>query len=143
MVGALLFYFAPAFHLTRGGMAWMLRPLYVPYTPQEYWLAVGAIALCGALALGIYLGLVQGAMALVERLDARWLSGATLVVLLSVVAGLTGWRGLLVCAAATGIGLIPALSGARRLNCMGVLLAPALLNMAGVGSIVAGWLELL
>ena len=142
-VGAMLLYFAPALHLTRGGMAWMVSPLYVPYTPQEYWLAVAAIALCGALALFVYLWLARGAMALVERLDLRWLSGGTLVVLIGMVAGLTGWRGLLVCAAATGIGLIPALSGARRLNCLGLLLVPALLNMAGIGSTVAGWLGLL
>jgi putative membrane protein len=142
-VGALLFYFAPALRLTRGGMAWMLSPLYVPYTPQEYWLAVSAIALCGAFAVWIYLGLVRGTMALVARVDMRWLSVGTLLVLLGLVTGLAGWRGLLVCAAATGIGLIPALSGARRLNCTGLLLAPALLDMAGVGSIVAGWLGLL
>lgn len=142
-VGAMLLYFAPALHLTRGGMAWMVSPLYVPYTAGEYWLAVAAIALCGALALCIYLWLARGAMALVERLDARWLSGGTLVLLIGMVAGLTGWRGLLVCAAATGIGLIPALSGARRLNCLGLLLVPALLNMAGIGSTVAGWLGLL
>ena len=121
----------------------MVSPLYVPYTPQEYWLAVAAIALCGAVALGIYLWLARGAAALVERLDTRWLSGGTLVVLIGMVTGLTGWRGLLVCAAATGIGLIPALSGTRRLNCLGLLLAPALLNMAGIGSTVAGWLGLL
>ena len=41
------------------------------------------------------------------------------------------------------VGLIPALTGARRLNCLGLLLVPALLNMAGVGSIAAGWLGLL
>jgi putative membrane protein len=143
LVGALLFYFAPALHLTRGGMAWMLSPLYVPYTPQEYWLAVAAIALCGALALLLYLWLARGAVVLVERLDARWLSGGTLIVLVGLVMVLTGWRGLLVCAAATGIGLIPALSGARRLNCMGLLLLPALLNMAGLGPKVVGWLGLL
>jgi putative membrane protein len=141
--GALLFYFAPALHLTRGGMAWMLTPFYVPYTPQEYWLAVAAIALCGALAVLLYLWFARGAMALVGRLSARWLSGGTLVVLLVLVIGLTGWRGALVCAAATGIGLIPALSGARRLNCLGVLLVPALLNMSGLGPTVAGWLGLL
>lgn len=142
-VGAMLLYFAPALHLTRGGMAWMVSPLYVPYTPQEYWLAVAAIALCGALALCVYLWLARGAMALVERVDARWLSGGTLILLIGMVAGVTGWRGLLVCAAATGIGLIPSLSGARRLNCLGLLLVPALLNMAGIGSTVAGWLGLL
>jgi TctA family transporter len=91
----------------------------------------------------LYLELVRAAIVLVERLDPRWLSGGTLAILLAVVAGVTGWQGVLICAAATGIGLIPALTGARRLNCLGLLLAPALLDMAGVGSTVAGWLGLL
>ena len=121
----------------------MLSPLYVPYTPQAYWLAVAAISLCGAVSLWLYLWFARGATIVVERVDVRWLSGGTLLLLLGMVFGLTGWRGLAICAAATGIGLIPALSGTRRLNCMGILMAPALLNMAGLGSIVAGWLGLL
>ncbi|MBN1581269.1 MAG: tripartite tricarboxylate transporter permease [Anaerolineae bacterium] len=135
--GALLFFFAPGLHLTRGGMAWMLSPLYTPYTPTEYGLAVAALALCGALAFFLLLGLSRAAIVLVERVDYRWLSGAALVLLLGFVVGMTGWGGLVVAAAATGIGLIPALFHSRRMYCMGVLLLPVLLNMAGVGSTVA------
>ncbi len=62
--------------------------------------------------------------------------------LLAIVVGMTGWGGLLICAVATGIGLIPVLWGSRRMNCMGVLLLPIGLNMIGVGSTVAGWLGL-
>ncbi len=61
---------------------------------------------------------------------------------MAVVGGVTGWRGLLVTFAATGIGLIPVMFHSRRMNCMGVLLLPMLLNMAGLGSAVAGWLGL-
>ena len=140
--GALLFFFAPGLHLTRGGMAWMLSPLYTPYTPAEYGLAVVALALCGALAFFLLLGLSRAAIVLVERVDYRWLSGAALVLLLGFVVGMTGWGGLVVAAAATGIGLIPALFHSRRMYCMGVLLLPVLLNMAGVGSTVAALLGL-
>jgi putative membrane protein len=124
-------------------MAWMLSPRYAPHTPGEYWMAAAAMALSGALALVVYLWLARAAMAVVGRLGVRRLSVGTLFVLVGMVTGLTGWRGLLICAAATGIGLIPALSGSRRLNCLGVLLVPALLDMAGVGSTVARWLGLL
>jgi putative membrane protein len=56
---------------------------------------------------------------------------------------ITGPSGLLITAVATGIGLIPALWGSRRMNAMGILLLPLTLNMAGVGDNVARWLGLL
>lgn len=141
-VGALLFFFAPGLHLTRGGMAWMLTPLYTPYTPEVYWLAVAATALCGALAFVMLLWLSRGALALIGRVDYRWISWATLVVLIVLVGVVTGWAGLLIALAGTGIGLIPVLFHSRRMNCMGVLLLPILLNMAGLGATVVGWLGL-
>jgi len=50
---------------------------------------------------------------------------------------------LLVALAATGIGLIPIAFGCRKMNCMGVLLIPITLNMAGVGASVAHVLGLI
>ena len=142
MVGALLLTFTPGLHLTRGGMAWMLRPFYVPYTPQEYALAVAAVALCGALAFTLFLWSSRAAAALVGQVDYRWISWATLAALLALVVAMTGWAGLGIALVATGIGLIPVLFHSRRMNCMGVLLVPALLSMAGLGPTVAGWLGL-
>ncbi len=142
-VGAFLLFFVPGLHLARGGMAWMLSVLYAAHTPETYWLAVGAMLLCGALAFLLLLGLSRGAIWLVGRFDYRWISAATLALLVGVVLGLTGRGGLLIAAAATAIGLIPVLWGSRRMNCMGVLLLPLTLNMAGLGTTVAGWLGLI
>jgi len=142
-VGALLFFFAPGLHLTRGGMAWMLSPLYQPYALETYWQAVGAVALCAALAFGMLLGLSRGAISVIARVDYRWLSWGTLGLLIGLVSVVTGWQGLLIACTATGIGLIPVLFHSRRMNCMGVLLAPVLLNMAGWGPAVADTLGLL
>ena len=89
-VGALLFTFVPGLRLTRGGMAWMLSPLYVPYTLQEYWLAVAAMALCSGLAFLMLLWLSRMAIAVMSRVGYRWLSWATLVTLVALVAGMTG-----------------------------------------------------
>jgi putative membrane protein len=141
-VGALLFFFAPGLHLTRGA-AWMLRPLYVPHTPEEYWLAVAATALCGALALSLLLWFSRLAIALVSHVNYRWISWGTLVALVALIVGVTGWRGLAITLAATGIGLIPLMFHSRRMNCMGVLLVPMTLKMAGLGPTVAEWLGLL
>jgi len=142
-VGALLFFFVPGLHLTRGGMAAMLSTLYTPYTPQTYWTAIAATLICGALAFGLLLWLSRAAIWLVTRFDYRWISAATLVLLVGVVVAMTGWGGLLIAAVATAIGLLPVMWGARRMNCMGVLLIPLTLELAGLGTAVAGWLGLL
>ncbi len=142
-VGGFLFFFVPGLQLTRGGMAWMLSTLYSEATPQIYLLAVGAVAVAGVLAFFLSLGLTRLLTRLLARVSYRWISLGTLAILLAIVIGMTGPGGLLICAVATGIGLIPMLWGSRRMNCMGVLLLPIALNMAGVGDIVAGWLGLL
>ena len=142
-VGAYLFFFVPGLHLTRGGMAGMLSILYTPYTPAIYWLAIAATLICGGLAFGLLLVLSRAAIGLVSRVDYRWVSAGTLAVLISVLAALTGWGGLLIAAVATAIGLLPVLWGSRRMNCMGVLLVPLTLQMAGLGTTAAGWLGLI
>ncbi|MGD8623975.1 MAG: tripartite tricarboxylate transporter permease [Anaerolineae bacterium] len=142
-VGGLLLLFVPGLHLTRGGMAWMVSLLYRPRTPAEYWTVVGAIAVCGALAFFLLVGLSRLASGFVSRVDYGLISAATLVVLLGGVAVLTGWRGLLVTGAATGIGLLPVLWGSRRTHCLGVLLVPLIVQMAGLGPTVAGRLGLI
>jgi TctA family transporter len=74
-------------------------------------------------------------------MDCRWISAATLALLVTfVLAGQTRWA---VALAATGIGLIPVAFGCRKMNGMGVLLVPITLNMAGVGASVAHWLGLI
>jgi putative membrane protein len=141
-VGALLFYWTPGLNLTRGGMAWMLSPTYRSHTSEEYWIAVAATAVCAALSFSLLPVLSRWAAALVGHVDYHWLSWGTLALLVVWVTGVTGWGGLLVTAAATGIGLIPILFHARRTNCMGVLLIPILLDMAGLAPLAAGWLGL-
>ena len=142
-VGGFLFFFVPGLHLTRGGMAWMLSSLWSSYTPQTYYLAVAAVVLTGVLSFFLLLLMARLAIKLVHKVHYRWISLGTLTVLLLIVVGTTGGGGLLVCAVATGIGLIPVLWGSRRTNCMGVLLLPIALNMVGVGGVVAGWLRLI
>jgi putative membrane protein len=142
-VGGFLLFFVPGLGLTRGGMAWMLSTVYAPGTPQVYFTAVAAVACAGAVSFFLLLGLSRAAIALVGRVDYRWISAATLGVLVALVFALTGGGGLLVALAATGIGLIPVAFGCRRMNCMGVLLVPITLNMAGVGASVAHVLGLI
>lgn len=141
-VGALVLFFVPGLHLTRGGMAWMLGLVYVPQTPEIYALALAGIALCGGLAFFLLLAFSRATIVLVSRVSYRLISGVTLVALVGMVFAFTGPGGLLVAAVATGIGLVPVLWHSRRMNCMGVLLVPTVLNMGGWGPTVAGWLRL-
>jgi putative membrane protein len=141
--GAFLLFFVPGLYLTRGGMAWMLSTVYVPHSPAIYWVAIASMLACGALAFLLLLWLSRGAIWLVGRYDYRIISAATLAILFLVVLALTGWGGLAIAVVATGIGLIPVMWGARRMNCMGVLLLPLTLSLAGWGTTVAGWLGLI
>lgn len=159
-VGGYLLFFVPQLHLTRGGMAWMISTLWVPHTPHEYYLAVGASVVTGVVSFALLLALARGVARLVSRLRYRWINLGTLVVLLALVAGVSalsdrvaggtilsmlrvGGAALLTCAVAAGIGLIPVLWGSRRTNCMGVLLLPIALSLSGVGTEVARWLWLI
>ena len=141
-VGGFLFFFVPGLHLTRGGMAWMLSSLWSSYTPQSYYTATAAVVLTGVLSFFLLLLMTRVMIKLVGKVSYRWISLGTLAVLLVIVVGMTGWGGLLICAVATGIGLVPVLWGSRRINCMGVLLLPIALNMVGAGGVIAGWLGL-
>ncbi len=141
-VGALLFFFVPGLHLTRGGMAWMMSLVYIPQTPEVYALALAGIAVCAALAFFLLILFSRAAIALVSRVNYRLISAVTLAVLVGIVFLFTGPGGLLIAVVATGIGLIPVLWHSRRMNCMGVLLVPIVLNMSGWGPTVAGWLGL-
>lgn len=132
-VGAFLFFFVPGLHMTRGGMAWLCSLLYTPRTPAAYWTVVAAMAISGGLAFLLLLALSRGAIWMVSRVDYHHISAATLALLLGIVLALTGGRGLLVAVVATGIGLLPVLWGSRRTNCLGVLLVPLTLQMAGFG----------
>jgi putative membrane protein len=141
-VGAYLLFFVPSLHLRRGGMAWMLSSVYTPYTPTVFYRAVAAVLLCAVVSFFVLLPLTRVIAGLVARVDYVRLSAVTLLVLVVMVTGVTGPGGLLIAAVATGIGLIPVLWGSRRMHCMGVLLLPLTLNMAGLGGTVAGWLGL-
>ena len=142
-VGGFLLFFLPGLHLTRGGLAAMAHTLFTPATPQLYFTAVAAMAMCGAVAFGLLIVFSRVAIKIVARIDYRVISWITLGLLIGLVAITTGLGGLIVLIPAVAIGLIPTLFGSRRMNCLGVLLIPITLNMAGVGPDVARLLGLL
>ncbi len=142
-VGGFLLFFLPGLHLTRGGLAAMAHTLFTPATPQLYFTAVAAMAMCGAVAFGLLIVFSRVAIKIVARIDYRVISWITLGLLIGLVAITTDLGGLIVLIPAVAIGLIPTLFGSRRMNCLGVLLIPITLNMAGVGPDVARLMGLL
>jgi len=142
-VGSYLLFFVPNLHLARGGMASMISTVFTAYTPATYYSLVAGMAFAGVIALGVLQIFARIFARLAPHLPQRALSGVTLLIMVGIVGWLTGWGGLAVAGVATAIGLIPILWGSRRMNCLGVLLLPVTLNMAGWGSVVAQWLGLI
>lgn len=142
-VGAFWLFFLPTARITKGGMAGMLATIYTPAGHSLYYTAVALITLCSVLAFFMLLGYARLAVWLVQRVDYRYLSFATLLLLVAVVFAFTGLGGLAVMLIATPIGWLPVLWGSRRLNCLGVLLVPITLNLAGLGPQVAQWLKII
>ncbi len=142
-IGAMWLFFAPNVHLGKGGMAGMLGLIYTPLGPGIYYTAVAVIALCGAVSFFLLLLYARATIWFISRFNYRYVSAATVALLLLVVGGLTGPGGLAITALGTAIGAIPVLWGSRRMNCMGILLLPITLNMAGVGPVAAHWLGII
>ena len=141
--GALMFFFVPGLYLTRGGGAWIIQGLYTPRTWGDYYLALGSIALSGAVSFMLMSPLTKWTLKLMKKVDYRFISVFSLGIIVALVFFITGWIGLFITTVAIGIGLIPVLFGSRRLNCLGVLLLPIACNMSGIGEPVAAFLGLL
>ena len=143
-VGAFLLFFVPYLsHLRRGGMAWMVSPLYTAYGITDYCLALATIALSGGLGFLLLLPLSRFTINIITKFDYRIVSLVTTFIVFAMIGGMVGLRGIFVMIVAGGIGLIPVLFHSRRMNCMGVLLVPITLNMIGIGPAVVRLLGLI
>lgn len=141
-VGAFWLFFIPAARIVKGGMSGMLATVYTPAGQDLYYISVGLIVVCGVLAFFLLLLYSRAAVWVVQRFNYRYISAATLLVLVGLVYFFTGTGGLAVMLVAIPIGWLPVLWGSRRMNCLGVLIVPITLNLAGLGPAVAHWLNL-
>lgn len=141
--GAYMMFFVPGLGIRRGGGAWLVQGLYTPRTLYDYFMILGAIAIAGAVSFLLMAPLTRATLWLIRRINYRYVSVIALIVILSMVFGITGLKGFFVMMVGTGIGLLPVLFGSRRLNCLGILLLPMACNMSGIGQHIAGWLGLI
>lgn len=142
-VGAFLFYFVPMGRMGKGGLVAMVSPLFSVHTAQQYWLAVASMLFAGGTAFLMLHYLAKWFAQIVHKINYKVISTVTLVILCGTVLALSGFIGIFVMIVSSAIGLIPILFGSRRLNCLGVLLLPISLNMAGIGPQVVRWLRII
>ncbi len=141
-VGAFMLLFVPMASLTRGGLANMLRTMFIPRGPADYAMILAAMAVSTAVSFVLLSLLARLVILFIQRIDYRYASYATILIMVSLIVGFTGLNGLGVMVVATAIGLIPIAFHSRRSHCMGVLLIPVAIDMAGYGPAVSNFLGL-
>ncbi|MFH0881309.1 MAG: tripartite tricarboxylate transporter permease [Lentisphaerota bacterium] len=139
-IGAIVLFFMPDVYMRRGGAAINISLFFVPETVEQYYLISGIIAFSGAISLFLLFYYARLCAAISRRVDFRWISGGSVVLLTVMVAYVTGWQGVVLMLVATALGLVPNVWHTRRIPLLAVLLVPVSLNMAGVGDKIAVWL---
>lgn len=138
-IGALVLFFMPDVYMRRGGAAINISLFFVPETAEQYFLISGIIAIAGAATLLFLPRYCRFCARITEKIDYRWISLGGMILLIAMVGYVTSWQGLVLMGVATVIGLMPNFWHTRRIPLLAVLLVPVCLNMAGVGSKVAGF----
>ena len=141
-VGAIALFLLPLLHMRSGGMAINVNLFFIPQTLEEYLLITAAIAITGFISFIILIYSSKAVARLVEKVSYQNLNLIVLFLVFSIIFLMTGVQGLVLMGVATAIGLVPIMWNSRRLNLLAVILVPIWLNMAGVGSIIAGLLGL-
>lgn len=126
----------------KGGLNVILRPIFTA-EPGDYVMGISVILVSGCLSFLLLLWVSRWILSWVHEVDYRDLYWAAFVAITAIVAALTGFPGLFTMLVGTAVGCIPVFYHSRRSNCMGVLLIPIALNMAGYGDQVAALLGLL
>lgn len=142
-VGSFLLFFIPGLSLTRGGLAWIVTPVVTVLTMKEYALFVGLMLFSAGMSFLLLGPFTRLIIRLVEKVEYHWISVIALILVIPGVYSFTGWGGLAIMTVSTGIGLLPVMFQARRMNLMGVLLLPVCINMAGYGNDVMRFLGLI
>ncbi len=142
-VGSFLMFFIPGLSLTRGGLAWIVTPVVSVLTLKEYALFVALMLFAAGMAYMMLAPFTRMCIWIVEKIAYFWVSVIALIIVIPAVFVFTSWGGLAIMTVATGIGLLPVMFQARRMNLMGVLLLPVCINMAGYGNDVMRFLGLI
>lgn len=103
---------------------------------------LAAMVIAGAFARGVLVRHGAVFARTVARFDHRGMTWAILAFVTLLVALTTGPWGIVILAAATSLGLVAPLAGARRANAMGFFLVPVILFFSGWEAPVVSFLRL-
>ena len=142
-VGSFLLFFIPGLNLARGGLACIINPVSTVFGYKEYFIFVGLMLFAAGISFLLLMPFTKLCIKIVETIPFQWVSIIALFIIVPIVAYYTGLGGLFILIVSTGLGLVPVLFQARRMNLMGVLLLPVCLNMAGYGYYIVKFLGLL
>lgn len=110
----------------RSGASIAVERIFSSVDFYDFLFMVGVVLVSAAFATPLTLALGRVLVPRVQGIDYSKFSLATILFLLAVVTIVTGPVGVFICVTATAIGLIPALSGAKRSTCMAVLILPTM-----------------
>jgi putative membrane protein len=142
-IGGFFLLFVPDLYMARGGASHLLKTLYIPQGATDLYVVMTATAIASVISLVMFEMLVRGIVRIVVIYGLRFISIVALVIILFFVLFFSGWDGIIFCIVSSAVGLIPVFWGARRMNCLGVILLPVACNMSGFGEQVAVWLGLI
>ena len=129
--------------MARGGLACIINPVSTVFGYKEYFIFVGLMLFAAGISFLLLMPFTKLCIKIVETIPFQWVSIIALFIIVPIVAYYTGLGGLFILIVSTGLGLVPVLFQARRMNLMGVLLLPVCLNMAGYGYYIVKFLGLL
>jgi len=131
-VGAFFLLFVPGYTVVRGGLANLAATLYIPQKHSEFYVAIAGVAIGCVFAFLLLVAVSYILAKNIHRIRYDYFSIIIIVILTIITYVTTGLIGILVMIIGTGIGLIPLITGSRRLNCLAAIIFPLMLNMAGL-----------
>ena len=112
---------------TRTGASVAVKEILGSLALKDLWIIIAIAIITIIITSFIALKLTNIFVKILEKINYQLLSGFMLSVLVIVVLVFSNWLGLLVFITSTATGIFTILSNTRRINLMGVLLAPTII----------------
>jgi putative membrane protein len=112
---------------TRTGAAVAINEILSEITPKDLAVILSTVVIAGIAAFIIAINVSKFFSKYITKLNYTYLTFAVLAILATITIVFSNILGLVVFLTATSLGIFTILSGARRINLMGVLLIPTIL----------------
>lgn len=116
----------------RSGASIAVEQIMGKFGFNDFVFMVGVVLATTFFAASITLGLARRLIMGIESIDYNLFTRAILVFLILLITILTGWKGLLIAATSTSIGLIAIHAGIKRSHSMALLMVPTILYFLGL-----------